>query len=67
MTEAEKKIIQEIKIRKWNVSGISFDLTKKIIRFDILKKDKNLNERITVEGWEDMDFLEALKVYQKRA
>lgn len=35
MMETEKKIIQEIKISKWNVDDISFDFTKKIICFDI--------------------------------
>jgi len=30
------------------------------------QRDKSLNERITVEGWKDIDFLEEIKAYQKR-
>lgn len=66
MTKTEKEILKEIKRNKWNVDGISFDCAEKVLQFEIQKEEESLNERITLAGWRDMDFLEEIKAYQKR-
>lgn len=65
MTKLENQILKEIKINRWKVENISYNFTKQIIQFDILKQEQVLNERMTLEGWRDKDFLDELKNYCK--